>query len=127
MIFSANGYFVVIFNDIGSLGRTYGHNVSDGLVSATFWTTDTAGVYSDSKGDGVMEYVLATGTTSGTTTADANYAVFTGLTADGFTVSGASVSGRTALSGFQIIAVPELSSPALLGMSGLCMLRRRRS
>ena len=85
--FTANGYSVVLYYDIGSVGRTYGHTVSDGLVSATFWTNDTAGVDSDSNGDGVMEYVLATGTTSGTATSDASYAVFTGLTADGFTVS----------------------------------------
>ena len=124
--FTTSGYSVYLYFDIGGSSRVYGHTVDDGSVSQTFWTNDTSGTDSDANDDGVMEWVQATGTTSGDATTDANYAVYTGLSGDSFTISGVSTGGRAILSGVQIVAIPEPSSTALIGLAGLGLLLRRR-
>lgn len=56
-----------------------------------------------------------------------NYVVISGLTASSLTIDLASPDGgRAAISGFQIVAVPEPGSLALLGLGGLMVVRRRR-
>ncbi|MES2997423.1 MAG: PEP-CTERM sorting domain-containing protein [Verrucomicrobiota bacterium] len=115
----AAGYDVYLYFDILT-ARTYGFTIG----SQTFFTND---------GSGTGNYALAsptwtraTGTTSGTATANANYALFTGLSGSSFTISGAATP-RSVLSGIQIVAVPEPSAAALLGGLGmLALLRRRR-
>ncbi|WP_435892949.1 PEP-CTERM sorting domain-containing protein [Oceaniferula spumae] len=128
--FTTLGYNVYLYFDIGDQNRVYGHNVTDGTFSETYWTNDrsnsTAAFGSDPDNDGMMNWIQATGTTSGTATNDANYAFYSGLTGSSFTITGVSTGGRATLSGFQIVAIPEPSSAALLGLAGLGFILRRR-
>jgi hypothetical protein len=55
-----------------------------------------------------------------------NYALWSGLTASELNISMTSTTNRMALSGFQIVAVPEPSSTILLSLSGLALFFRRR-
>ncbi|MGB0993499.1 MAG: PEP-CTERM sorting domain-containing protein [Akkermansiaceae bacterium] len=121
-----NGYKVVAAFDIGPLTRTYGVSMNDGGPTQIFWTADTAGADSDTNNDGVIGWIETTATTSGTAVSDANYAIYGTFTGDTLTISGDAVSGRGTLNGFQIIAVPEPSSTALLGLGGLALILRRR-
>ncbi|MCF7818180.1 MAG: sialate O-acetylesterase [Kiritimatiellales bacterium] len=114
--FTANGYKVYLFFDIGlatSPLRTLGYSLSDGGNSNIFWTGDTAGDNSDTNDDGVIEWRKATGITSGSATAGANYTLYEGLSGSNFTVS-VTGSKRGAISGIQIVAnagaAPVISS-----------------
>lgn len=55
-----------------------------------------------------------------------NYALWSGLSASTLNISMISDTNRMALSGFQIVEVPEPSSTILLGLSGLALFFRRR-
>ncbi|MGC4002105.1 MAG: hypothetical protein QM811_02720 [Pirellulales bacterium] len=119
--YTANGYKVVAFFNIGALSRNYGLRVDDGTTSATYFTNDTA-VDSDPTDSGAMTWLKATGVTSGTATSNANYAVFDGLNASSFNITGiVGVSGRSIISGFQVIAnpvaVPEPGTYGLLAFA----------
>ena len=75
----------------------------------------------------VLPSGLAEDTNSANVPGNFNYARFDGLAADGsndlaFTVS----ANDAAVNGFQLVQVPEPSAAALLGLSGLALLRRRR-
>lgn len=109
--FTANGYKVYLFFDIGTAqatgSRTLGYMVDDGTTSNTWWSVDQAGDQSDTNDDGVMEWLKSAGVASGTATINANYALFEGLGGSSFTVSlPASTTGasRGAISGMQIVA-----------------------
>ncbi|GAA5497276.1 hypothetical protein Rhal01_03469 [Rubritalea halochordaticola] len=68
-------------------------------------------------------YVEASESTAG------NYLVFTGLTADSVTIRSERLSTptrRASIAGFQIVAIPEPSSTALIGLAGLGFILRRR-
>jgi hypothetical protein len=116
--FTDKAYKVVAYFDIG-MTRTYGLKVDDGNVQAEYWTADTAGVDSDPGNDGVMNWVRTQATTSADAVADANYAVFHGLSGDSFTISGSAIGGRSCMSGFQVIAEPEpiLGTRALVDLN----------
>jgi len=64
--------------------------------------------------------------------AESNYIMFTGLTASSFDInilkdpSSTNSWSRAGLRGIQIVAVPEPSSAALLGLGGLALFLRRR-
>jgi len=125
-----NGYVVYAMFDIGIQGpRTYGIAVTDGSTTQSFWTADTdsdgGGFDTDVNNDGIIEWKQTTATTSGTAVTDANYAVFGTFTGDTMTISGADAT-RAVLSGFQIVAVPEPSTGALLSLLALGGLARRR-
>ena len=110
---TANGYTAYAFFDIGVVTRTYGLTANG---SPIFWTTDTTGTDSDANEDGLIDWLQATGTTAGSATTNANYAVFPGLSGSTFTITGdASVNGRSAVAGIQLVAnVPEPSTALLL-------------
>lgn len=130
--FTTYGYTVVLYYDIGNTNRVYGHTVSDGVTSATYYTNDT-NVDSDPDNDGVMLWTLATSTNSAAPTANANYSVFTGLNGSSFSITGVNNggAGRAILNGFQIIAnpVPEPSTYALFAFGSViawhCATKRR--
>lgn len=130
--FTANGYYVIAYFDLGDVNRTYGLTVDDGSASETYWTqdisrADAGGTDSDNDDDGIMEWTLSTGTNSAEATPDANYAVFRGFSNASFTISGVSTGGRAVMNGLQIVALPEPSSAALALAAALgCALRRRR-
>jgi len=102
--FSASADALSVTNTL--LGAATGSNT---IVSSTFSSIFTDG-------------------TNGT----GNYARFTGLTADSFTLTTARTVGTevpfTNVAGIQLVAVPEPSSSALL-LGGICfiLLRRRRA
>lgn len=124
--FTGNGYAVYLYFDLNTAARRYGFTVDDGASVSTFWTADTP-TDSDSDDDGAIEWKLATGSTSGSATADANYAMYTGLSGSSFTVRGLSTGGRAILSGFQVVSsIPEPSSAALLVLAGADLLAWRR-
>ncbi len=93
------GYKVIAFFDIGGQTRTYGLKIGD----QQYWTNDTSAVDSDPDNDGVINWIKTTATTSGTAVANANYAVFDHLSGSSFTLEGVGSSGRSVLSGLQII------------------------
>lgn len=97
-----NGYRVHAFFDIGNATRTYGLTMGDGTRSQTFWTADTP-TDADANNDGVIDWLQTTATTPETAVPNANRAVFGLFTGDILTLSGAGTSGRSALSGFQIV------------------------
>jgi len=116
--FTANGYKVYLFFDIGTnvtSARTLGYSVSDGLSSNIFWTVDQVGDQSDTNDDGTIEWLQTTGSTSGTAITNANYAVFEGLSGSSFTVSlpQTPTSTRGAISGIQIVANTGGSAPVI--------------
>ena len=120
--FTSRGYRVNLFFEIGDGGslpldrRVYGWRLTAGGASADVWTDDSAGTDSDANDDGVFEWIAATGTTEASATLDANYAVFTNLTASTFTLTGLTgtvTGGRSVLSGMQIVAEPA-PPPSLL-------------
>jgi hypothetical protein len=71
-------------------------------------------------------YVQATGTTLGTQTNSSNYVVFTGLTTPSQLLDVVSTAGTFAISGVEIVSVPEPASLALLALGGMLLLPRRR-
>ena len=61
--FTANGYKVFLFFDIGTNvanARTLGYSVNDGLNSNILWTVDQVGDQSDTNDDGTIEWLQAT-------------------------------------------------------------------
>jgi len=99
--FTADGYKVILYFDLGATTvRTYGFTIGE----TTYWTAEKNPGDSDSNDDGVMEWVQAAGTTSATATENANYAVFEGMTADSFTITGLSTAGRASLAAIQILS-----------------------
>ncbi len=56
-----------------------------------------------------------------------NYAHFTGLNAESFTIRAeAPMDRRVGISGIQVVAIPEPASLALMGLGGLLLVARRR-
>lgn len=80
------------------------------------------------------QFNLASVTTSAGYDTDANYAKFSGLTADSLTMTANFWTNNTAtersfggISGFQLVPIPEPSAALLGGLGMLGLLRRRRS
>jgi hypothetical protein len=97
--------------------------MSDGSTTYDFTTMGPAAI----AGANAL-FTQATDTTGSNPTANANYAIFTGLTGASQTLDyTASVAGAGGIAGFQIVAVPEPSSMALavVGGFGVLLMNRR--
>ena len=118
-----------VYDVILYIGRNHsGTAIDDRVWRFRLGTEDIyAGELPDGAGDTqpFTSYILATGTDY--TAADANYGVFSNVSGASITIQGAANTGRETLSAIQIVEVPEPGSLALLGLGGLCVLRRRRS
>ncbi|MBK1827329.1 PEP-CTERM sorting domain-containing protein [Haloferula rosea] len=128
--FTTNGYNVIIYSD--SDRRNTGSNVrrSEFLVTPSGGSGTTVFVEDDDPATTPNifngTYLLSDNSETG---ADySNYTIVSGLTASGFTIDIESPDGgRGAISGFQIVAIPEPSTIGLLGFGLLGLgLRRRR-
>jgi len=86
--------------------------------------TDSSNLTTDSTPDGrdisASDSFVALGGT------DANYVLYSGLTADSTTIYINRGTREATLTGIQIEAVPEPSSAALIGLAGLAWILRRR-
>ena len=103
--FTSQGYTVTIYGDSDTTSRTMNYTIG----ATTLTINDT-------------------GTFSGTFSEGDNFTTFTGLTASSFQIFGndALTSGRSAINGIVIEAVPEPSGLLLLSLAGFGVLRRRR-
>ncbi|MFC4991454.1 PEP-CTERM sorting domain-containing protein [Rubritalea tangerina] len=132
----ASSYTLILLFEIGNdsggalKARNYGFTVNDGNGPQSVFTNDTASRDLDLTNDGSLEYLLASGGSIGAGTVDGNYAVFTGLSGDTLSISGAQSSSRSPLLGFQVVSevasIPEPSISALLGLGGVALILRRR-
>lgn len=127
--FTGPGYNLIIYSDSDrgtantSSARTSTFTVTPGGGSATAVFTEDDGAALGAF-DGT--YILSDGVESGDDFS--NYVVISGLTASSLSIEVTSDDGgRGAISGFQIVAVPEPGSLALLGLGGLMVVRRRRA
>ncbi len=133
--FCGDTYKVVLFCEAGDIARTMGLRVVEGPggndVDFMRWYRQTTSPDGDVDDDGLVEWVLAVGATSGDATQNGNYFVADGLRADSFTIYGSNVGGRSIINGFQVISnVPEPITLALLGLGSLGLggyIRRRRA
>lgn len=96
---------------------------------STYYGEDTTDFITNTDG-GLSEYVQASSTNSLAPTAGANYVKFTGITSDGFSVLlDGTNPDSVVLNGFEIVAVPEPSTFALLFGAialGVIAFRRRK-
>ncbi|MGJ8649410.1 MAG: PEP-CTERM sorting domain-containing protein [Opitutaceae bacterium] len=129
--FTTNGYYVIIYSDSDRRNTSSNSRRSEFLVTPGGGLGTTVFVEDDDPAATVNifdgTYILSDNSETG---ADySNYTIVSGLTADSFTIDIFSDDGgRGAISGFQIVAVPEPSVAALLaGLLGLSyvMVRRR--
>jgi hypothetical protein len=102
---------------------------SNGVAGATYFMKDSAAWAPGSNLP--TTYTQATGTTLATSTAGANYFLFTGLTGSTQAIDVSAGLGTSndngAISGIQIVqTAPEPASLALLALGGLLILPRRR-
>ena len=86
-------------------------------------TTYSYGVFSHNKSF-PAQYTLTTDTGNGYP--NANYAIFSGLTAANFTITQTYQNGNNGMHGLQVVQVPEPATMALLAFGGLGLLIRRR-
>ncbi len=114
--FTNHGYRVVLFSDLGAVARTQALHVVEGPggngVDQTRWLKTQATSDGDVNDDGYLEWAPAVGTSAATATTNGNYVLVSGLRAAAFTIHGSNQGGRSALNGFQIVALPP-ELPAL--------------
>jgi hypothetical protein len=105
-------------------GDTEGRAATLTVGSTTYYFT-VMGTAANSGASAVL--TQATSTTSGSPTADADYAIFTGLSGTSQTIDyTALVDGAGGIAGFQIVAAPEPGSMVLAVMGGFGVLLMRR-
>ncbi len=125
--FTSSGYDVIIYfadEDPGWQSYTVVDNSMVPIVDTRYGATAGLDSYSTEPFPG---YFGSTAMTSGDATLS-NYVTLSGFSGDGFYIVGNAESGaRPAITGFQIIAVPEPTTLALLGAGiGFVLLRRRK-
>ena len=101
-----NGYRVVAFFEIGAVNRTMGLTMSDGAESQTIWCQSFTSSDGDLDEDGLVDWIRATGTGSGSATTNGNFGVYqTVFAGDTLSIIGGQASPRSVVSGLQIIAL----------------------
>lgn len=112
------GYDVYVY--IGSDGNGRTGTVTDGTTTYSYTT------FSQQAGAFPGAYAVTTDTAGGNP--NANYAVFSGLTGDSFSITVDRGSNNSGIHGLQIVGVPEPTTIGLLSLAGLIVLglRRRR-
>ncbi|MBE2180391.1 MAG: PEP-CTERM sorting domain-containing protein [Chthoniobacterales bacterium] len=123
-------YNVILYISSVLPGRTHEVTV-DGTTYYGLTPNSLDAGYVDGNSGTPYTYTQAVGTNSGSATTNANYYLFTDLTAGSFTISLATPNDVLQVSAFQIVdAVPEPTTATLL-MGGMCALaawrwRRRK-
>jgi len=117
--YTSAGYDVYVYFGAESGDGDRTGKYSDGTMTYSY------GVFSHSKSF-PTQYTLTTDTGSGYP--NANYAIFSGLTAASFTITQTYQNGNNGMHGIQVVQVPEPATMALLGLGGLGLLlgRKRR-
>jgi|GEM_PF-1843824 len=131
---SASTFDVVVYFDgdtTGRVGEYWLQTVSGSFTSFTLGSDLTPHYFGRDFGDfgGTYDPVALSATSTGTAD-DGNYVVFSGIpaTADTFLIRTEEQTVRAPISAVQIVAVPEPSSLAILGLSlcSVAVFRRRR-
>jgi|GEM_PF-4843464 len=121
-----NGYDVVIYNEAGDIGRTMGLRVEEGPggndVDQMLWYQQQVNPDGDANDDGLVEWVETLGADAANATLHGNYSVFSGLSADSFTIYGSNNGGRSILNGLQIIGLPSVPEPSTFALAGFGLL-----
>jgi len=113
-----SSYDIIVYFSSDTAGRVGTMNV--GSTTYDFTTMGSAAT------SGVNAlFTQATSTTSGSPTANADYAIFTGLSGTSQTITSLVATGG-GIAGFQIVAAPEPSSMALAIMGGFGVLLMKR-
>ena len=115
---TGSGYLAYVYFDDNN--DSLGQGVSATVGSTTYFG-DNSGNYATAT---TPSFVRATGTTSGNAN-NSNYFLFEGLSSDSLTVTFGG-STRQAITGIQLVAVPEPSTALLCILGSLALLRRRR-
>jgi hypothetical protein len=116
-------YDIIVYLSSDTAGRTGTVNIGSTTYDFAAMGPAELGGTPATAGSSDASFIQTTDTTGANPSAD--YAVFSGLTGSSQIIS-STISAYGGIAGFQVVAVPEPGSMALLGLGGLAVLLRRR-